>query len=241
VNSNGTVSFASIESFLAPQNTFPSPPPQGSLTDYSPTPIFSPAFADGQGYFDFTTSNYDGNYVAQTTLTASGFNVDWFFCSDPLACGPLTVDLITNATFSQQSFDDFGLSFIVAESSQLGDPNATNEQNFVSGRQFLLDSYPSTLPVYSMALTSLGSGFQVDYTYNSAAIGDFGDYGFNLPGAQLENFGPFQDRTFIFDSAGALIDGVPEPSTWMSMLLGFGLAGLALRRQRRQRRLQAPA
>jgi hypothetical protein len=32
---------------------------------------------------------------------------------------------------------------------------------------------------------------------------------------------------------------VPEPSTWMTMLLGFGLVGVALRRKRRL--VQEPA
>jgi hypothetical protein len=90
-----------------------------------------------------------------------------------------------------------------------------------------------------MTLAGLGGGFQVDYSYNAAATGDIGLYGFNLPSAQFENTGPLTNQSFVFNSAGALVSDVPEPSTWMSMLLGFGLAGFALRRKRRL--AQSPA
>ena len=242
VNSNGSVSFQSIESFLGPQNTFPSGPTQGSLADYSPIPIFSPNFADGQGYFDFTTGNYDGNYIADTTLTADGFAVNWYACGSPLFCGPRTVDLLATATFSQTDFDNnTGLSFAVAQQSQLTPGTGTDEENFLSGLQFLIAEATDS-PVYTMALAGLASGFQVDYTYNDGADARFGAYGYNLPNAQFETFFELNDRTFLFDSTGALVTGVPEPSTWMSLLLGFGLAGFTLRRQRqRQRRLQALA
>ena len=89
------------------------------------------------------------------------------------------------------------------------------------------------LPVYTMTLTGLADGFQVDYLYNPDAIGDIGLYGFNLPTAQFENTGPLTNRTFLLNSVGALVSGVPEPSTWMTMLLGFGLVAFALRRKRR--------
>ena len=237
VNSNGTVSLASIESFLSTQNSSPpTGPTLTSLTGYGSIPVFSPSFADGPGFQDFANGDqYDGNYIADTTLTADGFTVNWYECGSPLFCGPRTVDLLSTATFSQTDFDNFtGLSFTVAQQSQLPPGTGTDEENFESGRLFLL----SDLPVYTMSLTGLADGFQVDYSYNPDATGDIGLYGFNLPTAQFEDTGPLQDRTFIFNSVGALVSGVPEPSTWMSLLLGFGLAGFALRRRRR---LQAPA
>ena len=76
VNSNGTVSLASIESFLATQNSSPpTAPTLTSLTGYGSIPVFSPSFADGPGFQDFANGDqYDGNYVADTTLTANGFH-----------------------------------------------------------------------------------------------------------------------------------------------------------------------
>lgn len=48
-------------------------------------------------------------------------------------------------------------------------------------------------------------------------------------------FTPFTLKVPQFDSNGDLIltqNGVPEPATWMSLILGFGLLGAALRRRR---------
>ena len=239
VNSNGTVSLASIESFLATQNSVPpTSPTLTSLTGYGSIPVFSPSFADGPGFQDFANGDqFDGNYIADTTLTAAGFTVDWYACGSPLFCGPRTADLLSTATFSQTDFDNFtGLSFSLAQQSQLPPGTGTDQENFESGLSFIL---LSDRPVYTMTLTGLADGFQVDYSYNPDATGDIGLYGFNLPTAQFENTGPLTNQSFVFDSAGALISGVPEPSTWMSMLLGFGLAGFALRRKRRL--VQAPA
>jgi hypothetical protein len=38
--------------------------------------------------------------------------------------------------------------------------------------------------------------------------------------------------TFDFNTGVLSFNGVPEPKTWMSMILGFGLLGAALRRRR---------
>ena len=239
VNSNGTVSLVSIESFLATQNSVPpTGPTLTSLTGYGSIPVFSPSFADGPGFQDFANGDqYDGNYIADTVLTAAGFTVNWYSCGSPLFCGPRTADLLSTATFSQSDFDNgIGLSFNLAQQSQLPPGTGTDEENFESGRAFNL---LNDLPVYTMTLTGLADGFQVDYLYNPDAIGDIGLYGFNLPTAQFENTGPLTNRTFLFDSVGALVSGVPEPSAWMTMLLGFGLVAFALRRKRRL--VQAPA
>ena len=39
---------------------------------------------------------------------------------------------------------------------------------------------------------------------------------------------------FEFDNIAAAISGVPEPSTWAMMILGFGLVGFSLRNNRRR-------
>lgn len=39
---------------------------------------------------------------------------------------------------------------------------------------------------------------------------------------------------FEFDNIAAAISGIPEPSTWAMMILGFGLVGFTLRNNRRQ-------
>lgn len=239
VNSNGTVSFESIESHLATQN---SDPPTGStfgsLADFGSTPVFSPNFADGPGFFNFSGGgDYDGSFVADTTLTADGFTVDWYTCGSPLFCGPRTADLLSGATFNQADYDNFtGLSFTVAQLSQLGPGVGTGQEQFDSGLAFLLGNPP---PVYTMTLAEFaGGGFQVDYSYDNA-LGMVRPSGFSFPGTLVEDVAPLQNRTYVFNSLGQLVDGVPEPSTWMSLLLGFGVMGFAFRRKRRL--VQAPA
>ncbi len=235
VNSNGTVSFGSIESHLATQNS--DPPTSAtftSLADFGSTPVFSPNFADGPGYFNFSGGgDYDGSFVADTTLTGSGFTVDFYTCGSPLFCGPRTADLLTGATFNQADYDNFqGLSFTVSQLSQLGPGVGTGQEQFESGLAFLLSNPPA---VYTMSLAELlGGGFQVDYIYNGSATGQVRPSGFSFPGTLVEGTAPLSNRSYIFNSLGELVQGVPEPSTWMSMLLGFGLMGFALRQQRRR-------
>jgi hypothetical protein len=191
--------------------------------------VFSPNFSDGPGYFNFSGGgDYDGSFVADTTLTADGFSVDWYTCGSPLFCGPHTADLLAGATFSQTDYDNFtGLSFSV---SLLGS-GATGEEQFNSGLASLLANPPA---IYTMTLAILaGGGFQVDYIYNGPATGQVHPSGFSFPGTLVEDTAPLSNRTFVFNAAGELINGVPEPSTWLSLLLGFGVAGFALRRQRR--------
>ena len=88
-----------------------------------------------------------------------------------------------------------------------------------------------------------GGGIEAD-----AAQFSFSAFGASFGGLQLENQGPqpldgatsfingvnltdiisVNAPTVNFDGAG----GVPEPASWMSMILGFGLQGAALRRRR---------
>jgi hypothetical protein len=50
----------------------------------------------------------------------------------------------------------------------------------------------------------------------------------------VDDWGPqtFHVPTFDFNTGVLTFNGVPEPKTWMSMILGFGLLGAALRRRR---------
>jgi hypothetical protein len=96
-----------------------------------------------------------------------------------------------------------------------------------------------TWNMFGLTLTDLGSGFRLDYFYYPAfAIGPnfvpypvtpTGTYGFNLPGtASLQATGSLVDRSWTFSQAGA----VPEPGTWLTMLVGFASIGFAMRRRR---------
>ena len=66
-------------------------------------------------------------------------------------------------------------------------------------------------------------------------------YGFNLWPRYGEGVtGNNQISDFAPNNALLTVNGVvPEPATWMTMLLGFGLAGAALRFRRRRDRVPA--
>lgn len=233
VNSNGTVSLGSIQSFLTPQVNGDTSTVQTQLSAYAPTPVFSARFVDGPGVEDFFGGGgYDGTYVADTSINSNGFTVSFYGCTNPLNCGQRSIDLVQNATFSQQSYDNFGLSKTIVDASTLSDPNATIQQRFDSGKANLLAGYSTSLRVYTITLIELLDGFQVNYSYNAAAQLVSGTYGFNLPNAQVQETGPLQNRSYLFDSRGSLIGAVPEPATWLTMLLGFAGIGIAVRRRR---------
>ncbi len=88
--------------------------------------------------------------------------------------------------------------------------------------------------LFGMTLTNLGDGFTVDYFYNAPA--DLAaPYGFHLPGAASVQIADINGpRSFRFDSVGQLVAPVPEPGTWGMMLIGFGLVGANMRRQRKR-------
>ena len=66
--------------------------------------------------------------------------------------------------------------------------------------------------------------------FGTTALGPL-EYGFNLwPRVGTGNNNQISD----FAPDNAVLRLVPEPATWMTMLLGFGIAGMALRRRRRQ-------
>jgi hypothetical protein len=90
-------------------------------------------------------------------------------------------------------------------------------------------------PSFYLTLTNLAEGgFLVNYDYDSGVAGTVGTSGFNLPGVGLSEVrGPLQNRSFGFNAEGQLGAAVPEPATWLSMLLGFVAIGTAVRRRSR--------
>jgi hypothetical protein len=82
-------------------------------------------------------------------------------------------------------------------------------------------------------LSDLGGSFYTTYNDALATAGGFGVLRFSVV---LDSYGG-ADKTFTIDakglSAGGNVGGaVPEPAVWATMIVGFGLAGAALRRRR---------
>jgi hypothetical protein len=241
VNSNGTLSLGSIEAELAAQSTYTSPTfpnfppvytgpdPFTTLSSYS-VPIFSPNFVDGPGFAsDFLPPfEFDGAFAVETNLSPTSLSVIWYECTSPINCGQATIDAITNS--SGDVFLEDQIFFLGFQA--LGcpcDPYPGDEAIRAAGVEVLAEGYAAQ--IFGLTLTQLAEGFSLDYTYGAAWLGVTGTYGFNLPSGFLEFTGPLANRTFVFDANGQLVHEVPEPATWLMMLLGFAAIGIALRRR----------
>lgn len=238
VNSNGTLSFNSIASQLALQNSFTGdvanaasytgPAPADSLGDY-PAPIFSPNFVDGPGYgvvnFSGPSPGFDGTFASTQSILGNSLTVAFFACTTTIDCGPASINAIANAIFDPSGF---GLTQLIREDYS-PNPLDFSEANFELGRANALASLNATLEIYTITLTGLDDGFTVAFTYSPAALGDIGTSGFNLPGGLNETTAPLANSSFQFVNDGP-VGAVPEPATWLSMLLGFAVIGAALRR-----------
>lgn len=241
-NSNGTLSFGSIFSSLAletpstPDPNFIGPPPVTDLSTYG-VPIFSPNFLDGPGFDSPDTGLlgiFDGNFVAQTSIGANSFTTSWYPCITPQGCGLDTVDVVLSTPFDpnlalRPAYDNW-VSFLMSYANVSSCP-CTDQQLFASGQQNYVDLIRNIFPIYTMTLTNMSNGFQVDFSYNQGSTGQIGSYGYSLPTGSFQTAGPLSNQSFFFASVPA----VPEPVTWMMMLLGFASIGIALRRKRIRR------
>jgi hypothetical protein len=89
----------------------------------------------------------------------------------------------------------------------------------LSGNQFIVSVPVSLLP--STGATPANYGFNIWPRFGTTVTGN----------AQISDFAP--NNALL--SVNGILAAVPEPATWLSMLLGFGLIGGALRFGRDQR------
>jgi hypothetical protein len=92
----------------------------------------------------------------------------------------------------------------------------------------------SCLQAYSGFGDPIGRGGVIDSSARSP-LGGFSFGSLGAPIVQGINFTPSSFNVPTFGPDGVLTfqqAGVPEPATWMTMILGFGLLGTALRRRR---------
>jgi hypothetical protein len=118
--------------------------------------------------------------------------------------------------------------------SLIGEPNVTFDQviivqkngtatlgansltTLLSGNQFIVSVPVSLLP--STGATPANYGFNIWPRFGTTVTGN----------AQISDFAP--NNALL--SANGLLSAVPEPATWLSMLLGFGLIGGMMRFRR---------
>lgn len=87
-------------------------------------------------------------------------------------------------------------------------------------------SEPDPFSVHSFTL-SLSDGSSISGDFNgSAGAGFLGWVGDNITGFTISS-----DVSFAFGDFYTGVSAIPEPATWLTMIAGFGLIGLAMRRR----------
>lgn len=106
-----------------------------------------------------------------------------------------------------------------------------------SGISFQLDTLGSASVTFNLydSLNNLletqtvtsGGSLYVPVTFSATGV------------SRIEGLQPYDSWAWAMDDLSFNIAGVPEPSTWATMLLGFGFVGGAMRMRRRQGKLAA--
>ena len=122
----------------------------------------------------------------------------------------------------------------IAPFADIGNPNVTFNQVII------VNGATGAGSVSGNALTPTISGnmfsLSVPLAFLPSTGAQPGNYGFNIwPRVGLGNNNQISD----FAPNNALLSSVPEPAAWLTMLLGFGLIGTALRFRRRPEMRQA--
>lgn len=109
------------------------------------------------------------------------------------------------------------------------DPNAVNDEFFLNGVvQLILDASADELRFEFLQ----GESNTIDGNVVTALPNVVGtQLGYSIGGQQVLRDPPDIEGTNAFSVS--LSNAVPEPGTWLTMLLGFGIAGLAMRRRNR--------
>jgi hypothetical protein len=126
--------------------------------------------------------------------------------------------------------------------ANIGEPNVVFDQALIIQKDGSV-----TLGANTLSATVVGNLFTLSvagnlFTSTGAAPGDFG---FNIwpriafgNNNQITDFAP--DNALLTANNALLTPAVPEPATWLMMILGFGVVGGAIRIGRARRRSAAP-
>ena len=102
---------------------------------------------------------------------------------------------------------------IIVQKNGTATLGANSLTTLLSGNQFIVNVPVSLLP--STGATPANYGFNIWPRFGTTVTGN----------AQISDFAP--NNALL--SANGLLSAVPEPATWLSMLLGFGLIGGVMR------------
>ncbi|HEY6602959.1 MAG TPA: PEPxxWA-CTERM sorting domain-containing protein [Xanthobacteraceae bacterium] len=178
-----------------------------------------------------TFANSPGDHLFATVLKEQFVDSSVHLSNDQQISTPLD-------PVDQASIFDFGMAFLITG----GPPQVPDAQNPNLG--FYSPFFGSA---YARFSDLSGSGAPGDFGLALVCSGICTTIGFNLAGlnfssglfdpaaapSQLVSYNVGQEGSsfnFVFRNAAA----VPEPATWLSMLIGFGFLGAALRQQRRK-------
>lgn len=183
----------------------------------SPNPFDANGLGAGESIvWNFSTiANSNFNYTGPTFLVSDPLNAA-APAGDATPFGAAIVG--TDAEFTVLSGQLSSLSFY------LGSLDDYNTISFYNGAS-LVKSYSGD----QLTVPFDADGNQADGNTNRR-------YFFTFGAADGVNRVVFNttEPSFEFDEIAASVSGVPEPSTWAMMILGFGLVGFMLRNGRRQ-------
>lgn len=194
-------------------------PGASSLPSYTTATVFQSFAASAAG------TPYIGTTGQSTEVMGGGFWVDGAGAADVVAGRISTQDTDDNLLSLRSNFGNYGVGF-----GFLGQP-----QQYFS---FELSGLAQNVFVR----VSYGNTAQNRVEYNSAALGlgsgqIFGRLNFDTRGTgaiydvQIFNVAPSGGSALLVDNFAA---AAPEPATWALMILGFGAAGVAMRRSRKK-------
>jgi len=191
----------------------------------------------GQGWWSDTASNFDGN---DNTITGNFGGNDYlgFFTFDLGDLNLMDGDVIVGATFNSYTSTVVGdqtLSFYDVST------DASTLNNNSGSSSLIFDDLGSGNGYGTLELVESDDNGWFSVVLNNFALNDIADSdgGFFSIGSSssIDSDGYVYGWSHLDDYAHELVldvqRAVPEPSTWMMMILGFGMVAAGAKRRRR--------